>query len=168
MAATQPVLFVIDTGIVSINGVMSTFAELDELANVTVLYDGIETIGAEPEALADLDAAVTFNHFRASEGHWPAIDIIRSYSHAFEDDVHTAVARQAARWAERQAVIRGRRLHAFLSQLLMVAEPWSGIPATYVPLPDTIATVQAILNSELEDMPEEEVRIIGKWSPVWT
>jgi F-type H+-transporting ATPase subunit beta len=173
---------------------MSTFAALDELANVTVLYDGIESIGAEPTALADLDTAVTFDRLRAGEGWWPAIDLLRSYSHQYEDEAHRALAETAVRLArryadlhliyhnqgmagfdmayygeaERQAIIRGRRLHRFLSQPLTVAEPWSGTPAAYVPLPETMSTVQAILNGELDEVPEEELMMISQWSPVWT
>jgi F-type H+-transporting ATPase subunit beta len=194
IAVDQPVLFIIDTGIVPTEGVMSTFAALDALANVTVLYDGIESIGAEPAALADLDTAVTFDRLRAGEGWWPAIDMLRSYSHHFEDEAHRALTETAVRLArryadlhliyhnqgmagfdmayygeaERQAVIRGRRLHGFLSQPLTVAEPWSGTPAAYVPLPETRDTVQAILNGELDEVPEEELMMIGQWSPVWT
>ncbi len=193
-AVQQPVLFIVDTGIVPTEGVMSIFAELDELTNVTVLYDGIESIGAEPEALADLDAAITFDRLRAGEGWWPAIDMLRSYSHHYEDEAHKALAETAVRLArryadlhliyrnqgmagfdmayygdaERQVVIRGRRLHQFLSQPLTVAEPWSGTPSAYVPLPQTMATVQAILNGELDEVPEEELMMIGQWSPAWT
>ncbi|MBK8904620.1 MAG: sigma-70 family RNA polymerase sigma factor [Anaerolineaceae bacterium] len=194
LATNQPVLFIIDTGIVPVEGVMSIFSGLDELANVTVLYDGIESIGAEPQVLADLDTAVTFDRLRAGEGWWPAIDMLRSYSHHYEDEAHRALAETAVRLArryadlhliyhnqgmagfdmayygeaERQAVIRGRRLHCFLSQPLTVAEPWSGTPAAYVPLPETMSTVQAILNGELDEVPEEELMMIGQWSPVWT
>lgn len=194
IAVDQPILLIVDTGIVPIEGVMSTFSTLDELANVTVLFDGIESIGAEPEALADLDTAVTFDRLRAGEGWWPAIDMLRSYSHCYEDDAHRSLAETAVRLArryadlhliyhnqgmagfdmayygeaERQAIIRGRRLHCFLSQPLMVAEPWSGTPAAYVPLPETMSTVQGILNGELDEVPEEDLMMIGKWSPVWT
>ncbi|VAW31153.1 hypothetical protein MNBD_CHLOROFLEXI01-3607 [hydrothermal vent metagenome] len=194
MAAKQPVLFIIDTGIVSTENVMTTFAELDELPNVTLLYDGIESIGAEPVALVDLDTAVTFNKQRAKEGLWPAIDIVRSYSHSYENEAHAALAQQAKRLAqryadlhhiyqnqgmagfdiayygdaERQAIMRGRRLDRYLSQPLTVAEPWSATPSASVPLPETMSTVQAILNGELDDVPEEELMMIGKWSPVWT
>jgi F0F1-type ATP synthase beta subunit len=35
-------------------------------------------------------------------------------------------------------------------------------------LSETIATAQAILNGELDDVPEDELMMIGKWSPVWT
>lgn len=193
-AVDQPVLFVIDTGIVPTKSVMSTFAALDEMANVTVLYDGIESIGAEPAALADLDTAVTFDRLRAQESWWPAIDLLRSYSHQYADEAHAALAETAVRLArryadlhliyqnqgmagfdmayygeaERQAIIRGRRLHHFLSQPLTVAEPWSGTPAAYVHLPETMATVQAILSGELDEVPEEELMMIGRWSPAWT
>ena len=153
-AAAQPILLIIGAGIVLAEGVMSLLAELDAACNVTVLYDGYETIGAEPAPLANLDTAVTFDLFRAKEGLWPAIDLIRSYCHTYEDDDHAALAETAVRLcqryadlhliyqnqgmagfdkacfgdAERQAVLRGRRLHCFLSQSLTVAELWSATP----------------------------------------
>jgi F-type H+/Na+-transporting ATPase subunit beta len=168
--------------------------ETNEVSNITTLFAGIESIGAEPPALADLDAAFTFDWQRASQALWPAVDPVRSYAARFENDAHKELANQAARLckryldlqpiyqnqglagfdmplygnAERQAVIRARLLHHFLSQPLVVAESWSAVPGQYVPLTETMQTTQAILAGAMDDVPEEEWTRLGHWSPKWT
>lgn len=190
----SPVLFVVDSAIMSTKSCAALLEELNDLSNVTLLGVGPETVGAEPEALADLDTAVTFDPLRAQEGWWPAIDLLRSYSHQFAHPIHQSVAKTAVRLArryadlhpifknqgmsafenafygeaERLAVIRGRQLHAFLSQPVTVAEPWTGLPSTTVGLSETIDTVQTILNGELDNGVESTVMPLGEWQPAWT
>lgn len=187
-AAHQPVLFIIDTGF------QSLLKNISSYPNVTILFDGIETIGAEPPELADLDTAITFDYARGKQGLWPAIDMLQSYCHTYQDHTHAAVAQQAVRLArryadlspiyenqgmagfdmayygdvERQAVQRGRRLHRYLTQPLVVAEPWSATPSEFVPLVETMKTTQAILAGEFDEVPEDDLLNIGKWSPAWT
>jgi RNA polymerase sigma-70 factor (ECF subfamily) len=193
LAAAQPVLFIAYTDLALSEGVMELLSDLHARPDVTILFDGIESIGAEPPALASLDAALTFYDLRAHEGLWPAIDPLRSYSSAYSSETHASVATAARRLfaryhdlnfiyqrqgmagfdmalygeAERQAVIRARRLHRFLSQPLYVAEPWSATPAEYVPLAETLKTSQAILAGEMDDVAEEALLNIGSWSPRW-
>lgn len=194
LAAGQPVLLIVYTHLAQADGVMEIVAQASAAPNVTTLFAGIDSIGAEPPALAQLDAAFTFDLLRARLELWPAIDPVRSYTMAYEDEEHRAVAEAAIRLckryqdlhliyenqgmagfdmalysdAERQAVSRGRRLHRFLSQPLTVAEPWSATPGVYVPLAETLKTTRAILESKLDGVPEEELGFIGRWSPKWT
>ena len=194
LAATQPVLLLVYTHLALTDGIMDVLDKVMEMPNVTTLFAGIETIGAEPTEIANLDAAFTFDRLRGRQGLWPAIDVIRSYAVTFEDEVHRELAATAVRLcqryqdlhhiyenqgmvgfdlalygeAERQAVIRARRLHRFLSQPLTVAESWSATPGVYVPLAQTLHTTRAILAGEIDDIPEEELAFIGKWSPKWT
>ncbi|HEX6384321.1 MAG TPA: sigma-70 family RNA polymerase sigma factor [Anaerolineae bacterium] len=192
VAAAQPVLLIVYTHLA--DGVMEIIDRAGAAPNVTTLFAGVESIGAEPPALAQLDAAFTFDLLRARQELWPAIDPVRSYTLAYENDEHRAVAETAVRLfkryqdlhliyenqgmagfdvalygdAERHAVIRARRLHRFLSQPLAVAESWSATPSVYVPLAETLKTTRAILEGELDDVPEEELGFIGRWSPKWT
>ena len=194
LAVAQPVLLIVYTDLGLAEGVMEIINRAGAAANVTTLFAGIETIGAEPPALAQLDAAFTFDRLRARLELWPAIDPLYSYARDYENDEHRAIAQAAVRLfkryqdlhliyenqgmagfdmalygdAERQAVIRGRRLHRFLAQPLVVAEAWSATPGVYVPLAETLKTAQAILDGAFDDVPEEELGFIGQWSPKWT
>jgi F-type H+-transporting ATPase subunit beta len=183
------------THLALVEGVMEDLlSPLYTQGDVTLLFVGPETIGAEPPALADLDAALTFSRPRAKEGLWPAIDPLRSYATAFAHEQHETTARESRRLfrryqdleiiyehqgmsgfdmalygdAERNAVRRARRLHRFLSQPLLVAEPWTALPAEFVPLDETLGTTQAILEGELDDVPENALMFISTWSPRWT
>jgi hypothetical protein len=194
LAATQPVLLIIYTDLALSNGVMELLNDLRTERPLTTLFAGIESIGAEPAPLAQLDAALTFDRERARQGLWPAIDPLRSYSTAFRDEHHRATAAAAQRLcaryrdlgiiydlhgmagfdmalfgeAERQAVVRARRLHRFLAQPFYVAEPWSAVPGTFTPLAETLQMTEAILAGAMDDRPEEELLDSSSWSPKWT
>lgn len=196
-AAGQEVLFAIYTDLALSEGVMALLegmtTEHGERA-ITLLFLGPETIGAEPPPLADLDAAFTFTRFRARQGWWPAVDPIRSYSAAFADETHAALARRARRLcrryadldliyqkegmdgfhhdffsaADRRDVGRARRLHHYLTQPLMIVEPWTMQPGTAVPLSKTLATINDLLEGKMDDVPEEDLAYLGSWDPRWT
>lgn len=192
-ARTQPVLLLVSSHLALTDGVMALLDETNEVSNLTTLFAGKESIGAEPPALANLDAAFTFDHQRAQQALWPAVDPTRSYAARFENDDHKELATQAARLCkryldlqpiyqnqglagfdmplygdgERQAVIRARLLHHFLSQPLVVAESWSAVPGQYVPLAETMRTTQAVLAGALDDLPAEDLTHPGQWSPKW-
>lgn len=194
LAEEQPVLLLVYTHLALTDGVMTILDKAHDASNITTLFAGTESIGAEPPALTQLDAAITFDRIRSHQGLWPAVDPVRSYAAHFENDEHRLMAATAVRLcrryqdlhhiyqnqgmagfdlavygdAERQAVVRARRLHCFLSQPLVVAEAWSATPGAYVPLAETLQTTQAILDGALDDVPEEALTSIGRWSPRWT
>jgi F-type H+-transporting ATPase subunit beta len=194
LAAEQPVLFIAYSHIALSDGVMAILDGLRDLPNVTLLLAGTESIGAEPPALQSLDAALTFDRERARQSLWPAIDALRSYSTTYQDEEHqaktTAARRLFARYrdlgeiynqlgmsgfdmalfgdAEREAVLRARRLHRFLAQPLFIAEAWSAVPGEFVPLAETLQTTEAIRAGKLNETAENELTNIGSWSPKWT
>lgn len=194
LATNQPVLLIVYTYSPLSEQMIDAIATLDSIPNVTLLFDGHDTIGAEPLHYQNLDAAFTFDRLRGGLGWWPAIDMVRSYSHQCENSEHEALAKTAAclatRYqdlhliyqnqgmagfdmalygdAERQAVVRGRRLHQFLRQPLTIAESWSSTLGQFVPLDETLKTVKAILDGEFDDVPEDELAKLGDWSPRWT
>jgi F-type H+-transporting ATPase subunit beta len=148
----------------------------------TVVFFGDITIGAEPEPLANLDAALTFDVARARAGLFPAVDVFRSYSHLPLSEEHARVASAVRRTLRRaadlypaiekrgeailspeDAVIVGRaeRLSRFLTQPIRGAEPWTNRPGTLVSLNDTIQGCAAILNGERDALPAEALHSIG-------
>lgn len=59
-------------------------------------------------------------------------------------------------------VERARRLHAFFSQPLAVAEMYTNLLGETVPLRETLDGVEAILAGAADAVPEEKLRFIGK------
>jgi F-type H+-transporting ATPase subunit beta len=62
---------------------------------------------------------------------------------------------------DRLTVYRARRIQRFLSQPMSVAEVFTGIPGRYVKLNDTIASFKAIVNGEVDDLPEAAFFMAG-------
>lgn len=62
---------------------------------------------------------------------------------------------------DRKSVLRARRIQRFLSQPLHVAEAFTGTPGISVPLADTISSFRAIVNGEVDHLPEEAFFMVG-------
>ncbi|MGI9345180.1 MAG: F0F1 ATP synthase subunit beta, partial [Gammaproteobacteria bacterium] len=62
---------------------------------------------------------------------------------------------------DRQAVARARKIERFLSQPFFVAEIFTGQPGQYVSLKDTVQGFKAILDGELDDLPEQAFYMVG-------
>ena len=62
---------------------------------------------------------------------------------------------------DKQLVGRARRIQKFLSQPFSVAEPFSNIPGTYVPLAETVRGFKMILSGELDRIPEQAFYMKG-------
>ena len=55
---------------------------------------------------------------------------------------------------DKLTVSRARKMQRFLSQPMRVAEVFTGKPGVYVPLRDTVAGFKAIMDGEVDDIPE--------------
>jgi F-type H+-transporting ATPase subunit beta len=154
--------------------------------DVTLVWYGDYTAGAEPERFAHLDSVVTFELWRALNGLWPSIDPMNSHSALVRDERHARLLAQSRRLLrrfedlrtiterdprgpaalssddDRRDVERARRLHAFFSQPLAVAEMYTNLLGETVPLRETLAGVEAILAGEADAVPEEKLRFIGR------
>jgi len=67
--------------------------------------------------------------------------------------------------AEREAVVRARRLHHYLAQSLPTAEAWSATPGNSVSLEEVLHYAKSIVSGEFDDQPEEKMAQIGEWAP---
>jgi F-type H+-transporting ATPase subunit beta len=160
-------------------------------AAITTIVHGHHTVGVLPEVLADLKSVITFSGVLARLRFYPAIDPVRSYSHLFEQELagsrHAQIAAQVRRLLQRymdihpvvesggmealwyidddpqmqQTILRGRRLQRFLTQPFYGAEPWTGIMGQLVPLEETLKGCEAILNGEVDHLPEEAFTFVG-------
>ena len=62
---------------------------------------------------------------------------------------------------DKLTVFRARKIQKFLSQPFHVAETFTGVPGTYVPLKETIRGFQAIVNGEMDSYPESAFFNVG-------
>ena len=133
-----------------------------------------------------LDATTVLNRSIAELGIYPAVDPLDSTSRILDPNVlgeeHYEVARgvQAIlqRYKELQDIIailgmdelsdedkltvnRARRVQRFLSQPFTVAEQFTGLKGVMVPIEETIKGFNAILDGEVDDLPEQAFLNVG-------
>ena len=159
----------------SITSVQAIYVPADDL-----------TDPAPATAFAHLDATTVLSRAVSELGIYPAVDPLASTSRMLEPDIvgsqhyETARAVQAVLEKYRQlqdviavlgmdelsvedkrTVSRARRIQRFLSQPFHVAENFTGIPGSYVPLKETIKGFQAILGGDVDDLPEQAFLMCG-------
>jgi F-type H+/Na+-transporting ATPase subunit beta len=141
---------------------------------------------APATTFAHLDGTTSLSRGLAAKGIYPAVDPLTSTSTMLQPSIvgaehyNTARAVQSTlqRYKELQDIIailgldelaeedrlivsRARKVERFLSQPFFVAEVFTGSPGKYVKLEDTIKGFQAILNGELDDLPEQAFYLVG-------
>jgi F-type H+-transporting ATPase subunit beta len=62
---------------------------------------------------------------------------------------------------DRQTVSRARKVQRFLSQPFYVAEVFTGVPGEYVPVAETVESFEALINGELDEVPEQAFLNVG-------
>jgi F-type H+-transporting ATPase subunit beta len=135
---------------------------------------------------AHLDATVVLSRNIASLGIYPAVDPLDSTSRQLDPNVigneHYDTARRVQATLQKykelkdiiailgmdelseedkQAVSRARKIERFFSQPFHVAEVFTGSPGKYVPLKDTIRGFKAIVDGEMDHLPEQAFYMVG-------
>lgn len=135
---------------------------------------------------AHLDATVVLSRQIAELGIYPAIDPLDSTSRQLDPlvigqehyDIAQAVQGILQRYKElkdiiailgldelseddKLAVTRARKVQRFLSQPFFVAEVFTGSPGKYVPLKETIRGFKAIIDGEVDHLPEQAFYMVG-------
>ncbi len=133
-----------------------------------------------------LDATTELSRQIASLGIYPAVDPLASTSTILQPEVvgerHYAVARRVQeilqRYKELQDIIailgldelseedrltvsRARKVQRFLSQPFYVAEVFTSVPGETVPVAETVESFEAIVNGELDEVPEQAFLNVG-------
>lgn len=164
----------------SVTSVQAVYVPADDL-----------TDPAPATTFAHLDSTIVLNRALTELGLYPAVDPLDSSSTILDPEIvgkeHYEVAREVQRILQRykdlqdiiailgmeelsdedkQTVSRARRIQRFLTQPFHVAEVFSGIPGTYVPLKDTIAGFREILDGKHDDKSEQAFYMKGKISEV--
>ncbi|NHI66862.1 F0F1 ATP synthase subunit beta [Lactococcus garvieae] len=141
---------------------------------------------APATAFAHLDATTNLERRLTQMGIYPAVDPLASSSRALTPEIvgeeHYAVAmevqRVLQRYKELQDIIailgmdelsddekvlvnRARRIQFFLSQNFNVAETFTGVPGSYVPIEKTVDDFKAILDGKYDSIPEDAFRGVG-------
>ena len=141
---------------------------------------------APATTFAHLDATTNLERRLVEQGIYPAVDPLESTSSALDPEVvgeeHYEVAVQVQhilqRYQELQDIIsvlgmdelsddekliveRARKIRFFLSQNFFVAEQFTGLPGSYVPIKETIKGFKMIIDGKLDDLPEDAFRNVG-------
>jgi F-type H+/Na+-transporting ATPase subunit beta len=162
-----------DTG--AITSIQAVYVPADDLTDPAAVH----TFG-------HLSASIVLSRKRASEGLYPAIDLLQSNSKMATPSIigqrHYLLAQQIRKTLsqyeelkdiiamlgmeqlspdDRNVVGRARRLERFLTQPFFATEQFSGIKGKDVSLNDAIDGCERILSDEFKDFPESAFYMIG-------
>ncbi len=135
---------------------------------------------------AHLDATTELSRQIAALGIYPAVDPLSSSSTILAPEIigerHYNCARRVQevlqRFNELQDIIailgidelseedkvtvsRARKIQRFLSQPFFVGEKFTGVPGVYVPIEETVQSFEALVNGELDEIPEQAFFNVG-------
>ena len=141
---------------------------------------------APATTFAHLDATTELDRSIASKGIYPAVNPLTSTSRILEPGIvgerHYEVAQRVIHILQKNkelqdiiailgmdelseedkiTVQRARRLERFLGQNFFVAEKFTGLPGSYVPLKDTIDAFERICDGEYDAYPEQAFNGLG-------
>jgi len=159
----------------SITSVQAVYVPADDL-----------TDPAPATTFTHLDAKTVLSRQIASLGIYPAVDPLESTSRVLDPNIvgkeHYEVARGVQsilqRYKELQDIIailgmdelsdedkvivaRARKIQRFLSQSFTVAEQFTGLKGTYVPVKETVRGFKEILEGKHDNLPESAFLLVG-------
>jgi F-type H+-transporting ATPase subunit beta len=159
----------------AITSIQAVYVPADDLTDPAAVH-----------VFSHLSASIVLSRKRASEGLYPAIDLLQSNSKmatpGIVGDRHYQLAqhirRTLARYEElkdviamlgleqlspedHKAVARARRLERFLTQPFYATEQFTGIKGRLVSLADSLDGCERILADEFKDTPESALYMIG-------
>ncbi|MBM7631429.1 F0F1 ATP synthase subunit beta [Geomicrobium sediminis] len=141
---------------------------------------------APATTFAHLDATTNLERRLSDMGIYPAVDPLASTSRALSSEivgeehynVAMSVQQTLQKYRELQDIIailgmdelseddklvvaRARRIQFFLSQNFHVAEQFTGMEGSYVPVAETVRGFKEILEGKHDDVPEDAFRLVG-------
>ena len=159
----------------AITSIQAVYVPADDLTDPAAVH-----------AFSHLSATIVLSRERASEGLFPAIDLLQSNSKmatpGIIGDRHYALAQKIRQTlsnyeelkdiismlgmeqlstTDRDVVNRARRLERFLTQPFFATEQFSGIKGKEVSLKDALDGCERILSDEFKDLPESAFYMIG-------
>ena len=159
----------------AITSIQAVYVPADDLTDPAAVH-----------VFSHLSASIVLSRKRASEGLYPAIDLLQSSSKmatpGIVGDRHYKLAQEIRKTLaqyealkdivamlgleqlspeDRNAVARARRLERFLTQPFFTTEQFSGIKGKLVSLKDSLDGCERILRDEFKDYPESALYMIG-------
>ena len=159
----------------AITSIQAVYVPADDLTDPAAVH-----------VFSHLSASIVLSRKRASEGLYPAIDLLQSSSKmatpGIVGDRHYKLAQEIRQTLaqydalkdivamlgleqlspeDRNAVARARRLERFLTQPFFTTEQFSGIKGKLVSLKDSLDGCERILRDEFKDYPESALYMIG-------
>jgi F-type H+-transporting ATPase subunit beta len=159
----------------AITSIQAVYVPADDLTDPAAVH-----------VFSHLSASIVLSRKRASEGLYPAIDLLQSSSkmatpgivgdrhYKLAQEIRKTLAQYEARKdivamlgleqlspEDRNAVARARRLERFLTQPFFTTEQFSGIKGKLVSLKDSLDGCERILKDEFKDYPESALYMIG-------
>ena len=159
----------------AITSIQAVYVPADDLTDPAAVH-----------TFSHLSASIVLSRKRASEGLYPAIDLLQSSSKMATPGIvgerHYHLAREIRRTLaqyedlkdiivmlgleqlspeDRNIVARARRLERFLTQPFFATEQFSGIKGKLVSLKDALDGCERILHDEFKDYPESSLYMIG-------
>jgi F-type H+-transporting ATPase subunit beta len=159
----------------AITSIQAVYVPADDLTDPAAVH-----------TFSHLSASIVLSRKRASEGLYPAIDLLQSNStlatpsvigerhYRLAQDIRKTLARyeelkdiismlgmEQLSPDDRSAVGRARRLERFLTQPFFATEQFTGIKGKEVSLKDSIDGCERILRDEFKDYPESALYMIG-------
>ena len=153
----------------SITSVQAVYVPADDL-----------TDPAPATTFAHLDATTVLSRKIVEKGIYPAVDPLESSSRILEIETvgeeHYNVARRVQEYLQKYkelqdiiailgmeelsdedktTVYRARKIEKFLSQPFHVAEMFTGLKGVYVPVKETVKGFKAIIDGDVDDIPEQ-------------
>ncbi|MBC7659470.1 MAG: F0F1 ATP synthase subunit beta [Chitinophagaceae bacterium] len=164
----------------AITSIQAVYVPADDLTDPAAVH-----------TFSHLSASIVLSRKRASEGLYPAVDILQSNSKMASESIvgqrHYQLAQEIRRTLaqyedlkdviamlgleqlspnDRNVVARSRRLERFLTQPFFTTEQFSGIKGKLVSLEDSLDGCERILNDEFKDYPESALYMIGPISEI--
>ncbi|MDO9551357.1 F0F1 ATP synthase subunit beta [Rhodonellum sp.] len=159
----------------AITSIQAVYVPADDLTDPAAVH-----------TFAHLSAAIVLSRKKASEGLYPAIDLLQSNSKMttpgivgkehydlsrkvkqtlaqYEDlkDIIAMLGLEQLSTQDRNLVNRARRLERFLTQPFFTTEQFSGISGKYVSLEDSLSGCARILADEFKEIPESAFYMVG-------
>ncbi len=159
----------------AITSIQAVYVPADDLTDPAAVH-----------VFSHLSASIVLSRKRASEGLYPAIDLLQSSSKMatpgivgekhyqlaqairktlaqYEDlkDIVAMLGMEQLSPEDRKVVGRARRMERFLTQPFFTTEKFSGIKGQMVNLKDSLDGCERILRDEFKDYPESALYMIG-------
>ena len=140
--------------------VATTFAHLDATTN---LSRAISELGIYPAIDPLASTSRILERSIVGETHYNVARAVQSALQRYKDlqDIINILGIDELSEEDKNTVIRARKIQRFLSQPFTVAEKFSGIPGSYVPLSDNVEGFRRIVAGELDHIDERHFLYAG-------